>query len=126
MKEPCQGCAPPYSYRNHMPLSSQTKMFAEKVKEAAISGNLDAPEGGFDAIMQAVICKVCSANTSFANYLNVATYFTISVERCIHQDMWERNCLLILQDNISAHFSKLMFALWKFFILVRSFQIEKI
>lgn len=57
LKEPCQGCAPPYSYRNHMPLSSQTKMFAEKVKEAAISGNLDAPEGGFDAIMQAVICK---------------------------------------------------------------------
>jgi len=24
-----------------------------------MSGNLDAPEGGFDAIMQVVSCKVC-------------------------------------------------------------------
>lgn len=24
---------------------------------ADVSGNLDAPEGGFDAIMQAVVCK---------------------------------------------------------------------
>jgi integrin beta 1 len=29
----------------------------EKVKRAHVSGNLDAPEGGFDAIMQAVVCK---------------------------------------------------------------------
>lgn len=27
------------------------------MKKAAVSGNLDAPEGGFDAIMQAVVCK---------------------------------------------------------------------
>lgn len=28
-----------------------------EVKEAAVSGNLDAPEGGFDAIMQAIACR---------------------------------------------------------------------
>ena len=28
-----------------------------EVKQAAVSGNLDAPEGGFDAIMQAIVCK---------------------------------------------------------------------
>lgn len=27
------------------------------VKSANVSGNLDAPEGGFDAIMQAIVCK---------------------------------------------------------------------
>lgn len=27
------------------------------VKSASVSGNLDAPEGGFDAIMQAVVCR---------------------------------------------------------------------
>lgn len=27
------------------------------VANADVSGNLDAPEGGFDAIMQAVVCK---------------------------------------------------------------------
>ena len=29
----------------------------EKVKKAPVSGNLDAPEGGFDAIMQAIVCQ---------------------------------------------------------------------
>lgn len=29
----------------------------EEVRQAAVSGNLDAPEGGFDAIMQAVVCR---------------------------------------------------------------------
>lgn len=28
-----------------------------EVRQAAVSGNLDAPEGGFDAIMQAVVCR---------------------------------------------------------------------
>ena len=28
-----------------------------EVKRAQVSGNLDAPEGGFDAIMQAIVCK---------------------------------------------------------------------
>jgi protocadherin alpha len=28
-----------------------------EVRRAAVSGNLDAPEGGFDAIMQAVVCR---------------------------------------------------------------------
>lgn len=27
------------------------------VKAASVSGNLDAPEGGFDAIMQAIVCN---------------------------------------------------------------------
>jgi hypothetical protein len=30
----------------------------DKVRAAKVSGNLDAPEGGFDAIMQAVACEV--------------------------------------------------------------------
>lgn len=29
----------------------------QEVKKAPVSGNLDAPEGGFDAIMQAIKCK---------------------------------------------------------------------
>ena len=28
-----------------------------EVDRAPVSGNLDAPEGGFDAIMQAIVCK---------------------------------------------------------------------
>ena len=32
-------------------------MLQTKVRSAKVSGNLDAPEGGFDAIMQAIVCE---------------------------------------------------------------------
>jgi len=57
LKEPCSGCAAPYGFKNHMQLSTDTGKFAEEVAETRISGNLDAPEGGFDAVMQSVVCK---------------------------------------------------------------------
>jgi len=55
--EPCDGCAAPYGYKHHMRLSTDTSTFSGEVKKAQVSGNLDAPEGGFDAIMQAIVCK---------------------------------------------------------------------
>lgn len=54
---PCDGCEAPYGYHNVMKLSTDTRRFAKNVNESQVSGNLDAPEGGFDAIMQAVVCK---------------------------------------------------------------------
>ncbi|XP_021181179.3 integrin beta-PS isoform X2 [Helicoverpa armigera] len=54
---PCDGCAAPYGYQNQMSLSTDTNFFEQAVANADVSGNLDAPEGGFDAIMQAVVCK---------------------------------------------------------------------
>lgn len=56
-REPCKGCVAPYGFRNHMPLADDSEIFVTKVKETNISGNLDAPEGGFDAIMQAIVCQ---------------------------------------------------------------------
>ena len=35
-----------------MKLSPNAKLFVEKVEEAPISGNIDNPEGGFDALLQ--------------------------------------------------------------------------
>lgn len=39
-----------------MALNADSDIFTDKVKATNISGNLDAPEGGFDAIMQAIVC----------------------------------------------------------------------
>ncbi|KAI2800139.1 Integrin beta-1, partial [Blomia tropicalis] len=55
--QPCTGCAAPYGFKNHMKLDTEQDEFVTKVKDTQISGNLDAPEGGFDAIMQAIVCK---------------------------------------------------------------------
>lgn len=43
-----------------MKLDQNTQKFAKEVEKAEISGNLDAPEGGFDAIVQAIACNVSS------------------------------------------------------------------
>ncbi|GFG32528.1 hypothetical protein Cfor_01174 [Coptotermes formosanus] len=62
LKEPCelksrQPCAPPYGFKNHLRLDTNTSLFSMRVNEAKVSGNLDAPEGGFDAVMQAIVCQ---------------------------------------------------------------------
>ncbi|KAK1136188.1 hypothetical protein K0M31_000753 [Melipona bicolor] len=61
LKSPCtlksgKPCAPPYDYKNQMPLSENIDLFKTRVREAPVSGNLDAPEGGLDAMMQAMVC----------------------------------------------------------------------
>lgn len=41
-----------------MTLTTNTAKFKSEVQKAEISGNLDAPEGGFDAVVQALMCNV--------------------------------------------------------------------
>ena len=45
-------CQKPYSFQHQMSLSSNAELFKERVRKAPISGNIDNPEGGFDALMQ--------------------------------------------------------------------------
>lgn len=40
-----------------MRLTDDDVAFSREVNKARPSGNLDAPEGGFDALMQAIVCK---------------------------------------------------------------------
>jgi protocadherin alpha len=40
-----------------MTLDDDATMFKSRVNASQISGNLDAPEGGFDAIMQSLVCE---------------------------------------------------------------------
>ncbi|XP_045460964.1 integrin beta-PS-like [Harmonia axyridis] len=59
LKNPCGivKCVPAYGFKNHLPLTEHFESFSKGVKEAISSGNMDSPEGGFDAIMQAIVCK---------------------------------------------------------------------
>ena len=63
LKNPCKRtepwpCAPPFNYRHVLSLTANGSLFTELVGETRISGNLDSPEGGLDALMQAVLCEV--------------------------------------------------------------------
>ncbi|NXI37336.1 ITB7 protein, partial [Galbula dea] len=50
-------CDPPSAFRHVLALTSDAGEFAKRVSSQRISGNLDAPEGGFDAIMQVALCQ---------------------------------------------------------------------
>ncbi|GJQ85654.1 hypothetical protein Trydic_g20202 [Trypoxylus dichotomus] len=47
---------PTYSFKNHLSLTKDYSKFAKEVREANLSTNIDLPEGGFDALMQAIVC----------------------------------------------------------------------
>ncbi|XP_013878237.1 integrin beta-3 [Austrofundulus limnaeus] len=50
-------CMAQFGYRHVLPLTEQVSRFTEEVKKQKVSRNRDAPEGGFDAVIQAVVCK---------------------------------------------------------------------
>ncbi|XP_053197981.1 integrin beta-4 [Scomber japonicus] len=56
LAKPWPDSDPPFSFKNGIPLTSNLTYFNSKLQEERISGNLDAPEGGFDAILQAAVC----------------------------------------------------------------------
>ncbi|XP_069838890.1 integrin beta-6 isoform X2 [Dendropsophus ebraccatus] len=50
-------CAPTFGYKHVLSLTHNTEDFNNMVKKQRITANIDTPEGGFDAIMQAAVCK---------------------------------------------------------------------
>ncbi|XP_035508431.1 integrin beta-1-B-like [Morone saxatilis] len=62
LKNPCKRtepwpCAPPFTYHHVLSLTANGSLFTEQVGRQRISGNLDSPEGGLDALMQAAMCE---------------------------------------------------------------------
>lgn len=60
LKNPCpnkeKACQPPFAFRHVLKLTDNSNQFQTEVGKQLISGNLDAPEGGLDAIMQVAAC----------------------------------------------------------------------
>lgn len=54
--EPCDGCEPTFGYQHIFDFNKDAKLFENAVAKQKISGNLDTPEGGFDALMQVAVC----------------------------------------------------------------------
>lgn len=58
LRQPWPNSDPPFSFVNVIKLTKNLDFFNNELKKQKISGNLDAPEGGFDAILQAAVCGV--------------------------------------------------------------------
>ncbi|XP_036426715.1 integrin beta-7-like isoform X3 [Colossoma macropomum] len=50
-------CEPAFTFKNVLPLTGDAREFKKNVSAQKISGNLDSPEAGLDAIMQAAVCQ---------------------------------------------------------------------
>ncbi|XP_040498451.1 integrin beta-7 isoform X1 [Ursus maritimus] len=61
LRHPCpsrlERCQPPFSFHHVLSLTGDAKAFEREVGRQSVSGNLDSPEGGFDAILQAALCQ---------------------------------------------------------------------
>ncbi|XP_068769515.1 integrin beta-4 isoform X3 [Struthio camelus] len=57
LREPWNNADSPFSFKNVIRLTSNINYFSKELRKERISGNLDAPEGGFDAILQTAVCK---------------------------------------------------------------------
>uniref|UniRef100_A0A669B592 Integrin beta n=1 Tax=Oreochromis niloticus TaxID=8128 RepID=A0A669B592_ORENI len=79
---PCsnnENCTSPFSYKNVLKLTSNGEKFNDLVSKQQISGNLDSPEGGFDAIMQVAVCEV-----SQIGWRNVTRLLVFSTDAGFH------------------------------------------
>nr|DBA19988.1 TPA: hypothetical protein GDO54_015730 [Pyxicephalus adspersus] len=60
LKNPCpdksKACQPPFSFKHILTLTPDGEKFRNEVGKQFISGNLDSPEGGLDAMMQVAVC----------------------------------------------------------------------
>ncbi|KAM7382127.1 hypothetical protein PAMA_012816 [Pampus argenteus] len=57
LAQPWPDSDPPFSFQNVIRLTNDLNFFNSELQNEKISGNLDAPEGGFDAILQAAVCE---------------------------------------------------------------------
>ncbi|XP_057673179.1 integrin beta-3-like isoform X2 [Corythoichthys intestinalis] len=77
IENPCVGihdtCQAQFGFKHVLSLTEKVARFTEEVGKQQVSRNIDAPEGGFDAVMQAVVCKDKIGWRSDASHLLVFT-----------------------------------------------------
>ncbi|KAJ8359034.1 hypothetical protein SKAU_G00155590 [Synaphobranchus kaupii] len=75
LANPCpsrmDSCQPAFSFQNVLRLTDDAAEFKTRVSMQRISGNLDSPEAGFDAMMQAAVCQEA---IGWANVTRILVY----------------------------------------------------
>ncbi|XP_029384113.1 integrin beta-4 isoform X2 [Echeneis naucrates] len=100
LKQPWPNSDPPFSFQNVIKLTNNLTFFNNKLRGERISGNLDAPEGGFDAILQAAVCGDKIGWRKHSTHLLV-----FSTESAFHYEADGANVLsgILKRNNESCH-----------------------
>uniref|UniRef100_A0A8B9ZHJ5 Integrin beta n=1 Tax=Anas platyrhynchos TaxID=8839 RepID=A0A8B9ZHJ5_ANAPL len=89
LREPWNNADSPFSFKNVIRLTNNINHFSEELRKERISGNLDAPEGGFDAILQTAVCK------DYIGWRKDSTHLLVfSTESAFHYEADGTNCHL--------------------------------
>lgn len=51
-------CRPAHGFHHVLSMTGNMSEFTRVIKRQRISGNMDTPEGGLDAMLQAAVCQV--------------------------------------------------------------------
>ncbi|XP_051524171.1 integrin beta-4-like isoform X2 [Myxocyprinus asiaticus] len=94
LAQPWANSDPPFSFRNVITLTHNITYFQQKLQNERISGNLDAPEGGFDAILQAAVCQ-----TQIGWRPNSTHLLVFSTESAFHYEADGANVLAGILDR---------------------------
>lgn len=62
-------CRPAHGFIHVLPVTEDVAEFTRVIKQQRISGNMDTPEGGFDAMLQAAVCQVSIISFHFIWFL---------------------------------------------------------
>uniref|UniRef100_A0AAZ1XJ99 Integrin beta n=1 Tax=Oreochromis aureus TaxID=47969 RepID=A0AAZ1XJ99_OREAU len=107
-------CTPPFTYHNILSLTTKGSLFTELVGGQRISSNLDSPEGGLDALMQATMCEQIG-------WRNVTRLLVFSTDAVFH--IAGKLSCIVLPNNGKCHFIFFIFTKEKKFKLKWNVQI---
>ncbi|KAM4691201.1 LOW QUALITY PROTEIN: integrin beta-4 [Rhinophrynus dorsalis] len=99
LKQPWPDSTPPFSFKNVIRLTDDVNHFREELRKERISGNLDAPEGGFDAILQTAVC------TNHIGWRQGSTPLVFSTESSFHYEADGMNVLdgIVKRNDEQCH-----------------------
>lgn len=58
-------CRPAHGFHHVLSMTANMSDFTRVIKRQRISGNMDTPEGGLDAMLQAAVCQVGACRALF-------------------------------------------------------------
>uniref|UniRef100_A0A4W5QN66 Integrin beta n=1 Tax=Hucho hucho TaxID=62062 RepID=A0A4W5QN66_9TELE len=112
---PCTGdqnCTSPFSYKNVLKLTSNGQEFNTLVGQQQISGNLDSPEGGFDAIMQVAVCG------EHIGWRNVTRLLVFSTDAGFHFAGDGKLGGIVLPNDGKCHLENNMYTMSHYYVCI--------
>uniref|UniRef100_A0A674A3E4 Integrin beta n=1 Tax=Salmo trutta TaxID=8032 RepID=A0A674A3E4_SALTR len=118
---PCTGdqnCTSPFSYKNVLKLTSNGQEFNTLVGQQQISGNLDSPEGGFDAIMQVAVCG------EHIGWRNVTRLLVFSTDAGFHFAGDGKLGGIVLPNDGKCHLENNMYTMSHYYVCIIIHNVE--